>query len=268
MIPTGNIRHNLLVTLLKARADRVCNFYDLQETYGQHRVNKITALDANTDWHLIEYMFKKFNIPVAHGYLGRGKGKLARWATILMTAKYFVDNKINETIIVLEDDVYVPDDTDWRWEQWKHAKSWVKLSAWGEIIGMNSYAAKQFIMKTFNLSVYDNDDNFVMNHLNLHDCAKFKDSEYELLNATNCGHIKSCGPIIERAPFFQVPLDHNGERDDYTHHDKSVQNKMNDWMKHRDTGEGGVFLYKKLFRNRGDVELSQVINRLYEQEKN
>ena len=268
MIPTGRIKHNILITLLEARCDRVMNYHDMIETYSEGRVSSIRALDANKHWPLIEFMFKHFNIPVSHGYVGRGKGKLARWATILMTAKYFIDNNINHTITVLEDDVYVPDDTDWRHDEWKDAKSWVKLSTWGEIIGMNKPGAVNFIEQAFQRGIYDNDDNFVMNHVKLHKCQKLKDCDYNLINNTNAGHIKSCGNIIHRAPFFLVPLDHKGNLDKYTHHDDKIRSKMEKWVKVRGAADAKLFMSERLFKNQGDRDIPKVLNRIYVPEKN
>ena len=164
------ILDNCYVTLCRSNEDRV-EILDHNKTVFPG-LNHMNALEFGNDWELVKKLFDHFKIPIAKKILGRGRGKICRWATVIMFVKYVYDIKSDINMLCIEDDIKLFKGFDFRFDQWSEEERFVKLSQWGEFFACNQHTAREFLNKLYDVGINENNDQWVMKNLNPFRLAK------------------------------------------------------------------------------------------------
>ena len=156
---------NCYVTLCRSNDSRVDIFtHNCAVIPG---INHLHALEFEQDWELVNKMFSHFKIPICKKILGRGRGKICRWATVIMFVKYVYDIQSSENLLCMEDDIRLHDGFDFRCDEWRDENRFIKLSQWGEFFACNAHTARDFLEKLYEIGINENNDQWIMKNLNI-----------------------------------------------------------------------------------------------------
>lgn len=155
------IVYNLL-TRDKTRVDNVYQQIELYKNKG-YNVKIFESMDWKLHWKHIIRFFNHFKIPIyklnrAHNL----RGKFARIATLLMSCKYVLD--MDEPIILLEDDVKMPDDFHFDLETIKKYEM-LKLSRCGEGFYLTKPWVEKFFNKIYAVPFYKPSDMYIIEQM-------------------------------------------------------------------------------------------------------
>ena len=196
------IVYNLL-TRDKKRVDNVNQQLELYKKKGYH-VKIFESIDWKLHWdHVLEF-FHHFKIPIHQ--LNRPhniRGKFARITTLLMSCKYVYD--MDEPIILLEDDVKMPDDFHFDLETiQKHEM--LKLSRCGEGFYLTKPWVEKFFKKIYTTPFYKPSDMYIIEQMKPERILYIKDND--LICPTSKGNIMrsiGAGDILNTNTDNKVP---------------------------------------------------------------
>lgn len=180
---------NCYVTLCESNSPRV-DILEHNRTIIPN-LNHFNALEFEQDWDIVKKMFKHFQIPIHKKILGRGRGKICRWATVISFVKYVYDTQSSENILCMEDDIRLHEGFDFRYDEWRNESRFVKLSQWGEFFACNMNSAGEFLEKLYSIGINENNDQWVMKNLDPFRLAK---DWKGLLGGENKKHAELCCP--------------------------------------------------------------------------
>lgn len=237
------------ITLCRSDEQRFDNFKSIKK--DMPNVVMHHALNLQHDWEEIRKLFEYFNIPVLHSMWWRYKGgKIARWATQIMTMKYIYDTVDVDRIIVIEDDVWFNENYNFFEHAWPAGSTFVKLSRWGEMYACGRDGSVDFFTTLFNKGIWTNDDEWIRQHkipsayINTMS-KKCNKGCYRLLCKPNHGLIRKYGRIFTKQDMKEPWI--------YTR--KDICSDIN--AVHKST-----ILTEKIFVDKNDTNFKQVINRL------
>lgn len=177
------------ITLCKSNEQRVSNVDKVIQNHPSIKIFK--ALEHHKDWELVHYLFTHFNIPAEH-HTAKKKGKMCRWATVLMAAKYIYDLKIKQTNMVFEDDVFLGPGFKFYGHKFRGENRWIKLSRWGEVFALNCVSAEEFIRRLYDIGINNNNDRWIKENLDhmFFEIRKPNSGSFDLVCKTNQGIIR------------------------------------------------------------------------------
>lgn len=231
---------DIYVTLCHHERERVDNYKRLIKQRDD--IKKFHALEFKTEWELIYNFYLDFKIPAIHP-MAKKKGKMARWATVIMAAKYVYDLKIEDHIIVMEDDVNITDKFDVLYNDWCDSNRWIKLSRWGELFALNYHSAKHFINALYNVGINRNNDKWIQMNTDLEFHNTQKTDQMQLLCKPNYGVIRHQSdnrlPNKDVKALCRIPC-------------------------HNKTSGDKILLNEPLFTSREDINFSAILRRYNE----
>ena len=205
----------MLLTRDKKRVDNVNHQLELYRKKGYH-VKIFESLDWKLHWEHILRFFHHFKIPIR--MLNRPhnlRGKFARIATLLMICKYVYD--LDQPIILLEDDVKMPDDFYFDLETIQKYDA-LKLSKFGEGMYMTKSWVETFFNKIYEIPFYKPCDMYIIEKLKPERILYINDEH--LICPTSHGNImRSLGAddilftnVDNKTPYLnQLTLFHNDD---------------------------------------------------------
>jgi len=152
----------IIYTLLRRDNTRVKNVME-QLQYFENKGYTVKILES-LDWYLhyevIVDFFNFFKIPIKKLNVCHNiRGKFARIATLALAFKYAFD--LDKNLIILEDDVKVPDDFDFDTELY-NKQNFMKLSSAGEGFFIKKEGARSFFEALYRIPIYKPSDMYII----------------------------------------------------------------------------------------------------------
>jgi len=241
---------DIYITLCRSNEQRFDNFKSIKKQLPSVKAHH--ALNLQHDWKEIRKLFEYFHIPVLHSMWRKNAGgKIARWATQIMTMKYIYDTVDVDRIVVIEDDVWFNKGYNFFDHEWPTGSSFVKLSRWGEMYACGRDGSVDFFTKLYSNGIWTNSDEWIRycivdKHINTM-TREYNNGNFKLLCKPNQGLIRKYGRAFTKRDMKEPWI--------YTKNDK-----------HKICSDDAVgqsnILTERIFVDRSDINFKEVINRL------